>query len=612
MRVKKWAKRLIRPRNLNTLRNQIFVGFTLTVILVLAFAGAFIYGKVSGLLRQSAERHIQQTAIQVNGRLEALLEQIDSITTQLITDAYVQSLLLKESQGIPASFNERQSLLSIVNHYMAYSFGIRSVELYTKDNRLLFPLDDSGVNNRVPKKALAEADEKKGRIAWIGFDPRSPDSVLALRRINLLDDSYLPGGYLVVHINREYFDTYEPEAGGDFTDSGEAMLLSDGDGNPIVSDIDSNSVQEVLAQSGNIVTIGGERMLAVRQHLGPADWKLVLLMPVETATEGISVLRTAIYVSIGIAAFAFLLVTLLLSTMITRPILRLMRSMHRAPFGGLRRISAGRSRFRTMEINELYNTYNKMVAYMNELIQVVYEKEITQSRTELKALQAQINPHFLFNTLEAFYWSLEEKGENDLARIVVAMSGLFRYVIGNAGSNEAWVTVGDELEHAERYLQIMQMRLGDRLRWSIDIEPELKAVPIPKLLIQPLVENAILHGVESKLGPGTVSIRVAASARPGMATVTICDDGPGMDEAALAKLKRSIDDARTAAPSKGTGVALSNVQRRLKLYYSEAANGAGRVEGLRFSSAPGQGTSVSFDITICRRREPQRENDIGR
>lgn len=590
----KWAEGVINLREINTLRNQIFAGFTLTMLLVLTFAGTFIYREVSMLLKQSAERHIEQTAIQADGRLDALLDQIDSLTTQVASDSYVQKLLAMEAQGSLSSFNERQSLLPIANNYMAYSSGISSLELYTVDNRRLFPLD--GINmNRISEDALAAADMKKGRLVWMGIDPRQPDSVLAIRRINLLDHSYSAGGYLVARVNREYFNMNESNAQENASAREGIMLLSDAEGNPILSDIEDDVARSVLTQTGNTVSIGEERMLVVRQHSDAAGWRLLLLMPIEAATEGISVLRTAIYVSIGIAAFAFLFLTLLLSTMITRPIQQLRRSMRSARFGGLKEIPTGRSRFRTLEIDELNNTYNQMVVHMNELIQVVYEKEITQSRTELQALQAQIHPHFLFNTLEAFYWSLEEKEESELAQTIVAMSGLFRYVIGSASGNDEWVTVRDELEHAQRYLQIMKMRLIDRLHWSIEADPELWRVPIPKLIIQPIVENAILHGVESRIEPGSVTIRVM-SAKPGTATFEIIDDGPGMDEETLAKLRQGIEYGTPQDTSKkGAGIAMSNVERRLRLYYPGRAEGR---SSLQVESKAGAGTTVRFDITI--------------
>jgi len=584
---------------MNTLRNQIFAGFTVTMIAVLTFAGVYIYGQVSDLLKSSAEKHIQQTAVQMNGRLDALLEQIDSLSTQIATNSYVQKLLQSEANGVPANFNERQSLLQIANGYMAYSSGIQSLELYTNDYRRLFPLDDIGLPSRVAKEWIEVADRKKGRLVWIGIDPRQPDTVLAIRRVSLIEQGYSAGGYVAVHIHRGYFEMNET-AENDGSANGEFMLLADSNGQTITSDLPIEDASAVLRQSGGTVNINGDPYLAVRQSSASTGWSLVLLTRIQATTEGISVLRTAILVSIGIGAVAFLVLSLFLSTVVTRPILKLMRTMRGARLGGLKPNPSPSPVIASLEIRELNNTYNQMVTHMNELIQVVYEKEITQSRTELKALQAQINPHFLFNTLEAIYWSLEDKGEEELANIVVAMSGLFRYVIGRNGNDDEWVTVKDELEHAERYLQIMTMRLGDRLSWRIEAEPGLENAPIPKLLIQPLVENAILHGVESKLGPGSVVVEVFASAeRPGCAVVKVKDDGPGMDEETVAKLLRSAENRSPDPASRGTGVAIANVQRRLKLYFPETSEAAS-ASRLKIDSIPGEGTSVSFEITIPR------------
>lgn len=586
---------MVKLSELNTLRNQIFAVFTLTMIVVLAFAGVYIYGQVSGLLRGSAEKHIQQTAVQANGRLAALLDQVDSLTTQVATNDYVQKLLLKEAAGTRSTFSQRQSLLQIASTYMAYSAGIRSLELYAGDYRRLFPLDDTSLNARVSQDMIWQTERMKGRLVWFGLDPMQPDSVLAMRRISLIDQGYAAGGYLAVHLSRDYFEMNATLGGGSGEKGDEYMLLADSRGDPIISDLAAEDAREVLAQRGPTVTVGGEELLAVRQQSRATGWTLVLLTPVRASTEGISVLRTAILLSIGIGAVAFLLLTLLLSTLITRPILKLMRTMRGARLGGLKQNLSPAPPIASLEIRELNHTYNQMVTHMNELIQVVYEKEITQSRTELKALQAQINPHFLFNTLEAFYWSLEDKGEEELAGIVVAMSGLFRYVIGSAGGGGEWVTVRDELDHAQRYLQIMKMRLIDRLDWRIEADDRLLQVPIPKLIIQPLVENAILHGVESRIGPGSVTIRVG-SARPGYAMVSVTDDGAGMDEETLAKLLQRIEGAPAQpAAKKGAGVAMSNVQRRLKLYYPDAG---GRGGGLQIDSKVGVGTTVRFEITI--------------
>ncbi|MNN44664.1 Sensor histidine kinase YpdA [compost metagenome] len=189
------------------------------------------------------------------------------------------------------------------------------------------------------------------------------------------------------------------------------------------------------------------------------------------------------------------------------------------------------------------------------------------------------------------------------------MSRLFRYIIGSPNMDE-WVTLGEELEQVRRYLQIMEMRMGDRLTWTIELEQPEAAVPVPKLLIQPIVENAILHGVESRVGSGTVSILIAPSGRPGWTRITVSDDGPGMDAETLSALRSALEGGPSIS-SKGTGVGLVNVQRRLKLYYGgkDAEH-----EGLVIGSELSEGTVITFEIPNHGgdMYEPGQQNNSGR
>lgn len=577
-----------RPKRWFTLRNQIFVGFMLVMVFVLAMASVLTYSRVSALLENNAEKHIGQTALQANGRLDALIAQINTLTTQVATNEYVQQLLLSEVEGQETPFSARQSLLPILGDYQSYITGIKSLELYTTDYRRLFPLNEIHLIDTIDPKWIAEADRGKGELIWLGVDPRDPSSVLALRRVSLIDRWFSSGGYLMVRIDRGYFQIQEQSGGGD----GEYILLVDANRQPVATNFGvpagNLNLNELLSNEGKNITIDGQEFIEVKQSSEPTGWTLVFFTPVSYVTSGISALRTAVLASGAIGALLFMIMSLLLSTMITRPIFKLIKAMRGARFGVLQPNPMFSN---TMEINELNNSYNQMVDNMNELIRVVYEKELLQSRTELKALQAQINPHFLFNTLEAFYWSLEDKGEEELANLVVGMSGLFRYIISSPNQGE-WVTIEEELEHVERYLQLMDIRLANRLTWTIDAG-EFRHVKLPKLLIQPLVENAIRHGVENKAGEGKVMVTVAASEREGSVKITVRDNGPGMDEETLRCLNQALEGGR-AVSTKGTGVGIVNVQRRLRLYFDEARGEARH--GLEVASRPGEGTMVSFEI----------------
>ena len=428
-----------------------------------------------------------------------------------------------------------------------------------------------------------------GNLVWFSMDPRFPDVIAAIRQVRIIDRSFAKAGYLLVLIDKNYFE---------LTDTGtnvingtrEMMGLFDVENQTIHSDFSNEvNVERMLEQGVPTVMMDGEKFKAIGKRSDTTGWTMIILTPLDYAAEGLSVLRTIITVSILVGGLLFLFLTFLLSTLITNPILHLIKAMRNAKLGTLRPIVASSS---AMEINELTNTYNQMADSLNELIGVVYHKELNQSRTELKALQAQINPHFLFNTLEAINWALVDKGEEELSQVVLAMSGLFRYVISPTDEDE-WVTVGDELDHAERYLKIMDMRMLSRLSWNIEAREGSRGVPIPKLLVQPLVENAISHGVEQRVGAGLVKVRVEPSSRTGFTRIAVSDNGPGMDREKVLALYAAMDRGHDPSSSKGTGVGLSNVARRLKLYYEQAA---GTGPGLDIQSEPGKGTTIAFEI----------------
>ena len=575
-----------RFKEMYTLRNQIFLGFLCVMLVIIAVSGAFVYDRVSSLLKNNAERHIQQTAVQANGRLDALIGQIDSLMEQVANQPTVQQLLLEELDGKVVSFNQRQSLLQIVSSYQAYMPSVGSLELYTSNYRLLFPIKDGRLNKRIDIRYIAEANTQKGRLVWIGVDPNDDQSLLAIRQVSLMDRWFSRGGYLIAKIQRSYFQLNDPLSG---SDSGESILLVSDDGQLLgSSEAPEADLLPLLESQDQTVSYLGKEYVQVKQRSDRANWTLLVLTPVSYVTKGISVLRTVLLLSGGIGTLLFLSLSFLLSTMITRPIIHLIRAMRKTRLGIL---TPNLQPVSTLELRELNNTYNGMIANMNDLIRVVYEKEVLQSRTELKALQAQINPHFLFNTLEAFNWSLEEKGEEELAGLVVVMSRLFRYIMGSPNMDE-WVTLGEELEQMRRYLQIMEMRMGARLTWTTELHEQEAPVPVPRLLIQPIVENAILHGVESRIGKGTISILIAPSERPGWTRVTVSDNGPGMDADKLSALRSALEGGPSIS-SKGNGVGLVNVQRRLKLYYGgkDAEH-----EGMVIGSEPGKGTVITFEI----------------
>ena len=580
---------------INTLRNQMLVGFLAVMLIILTFVGGITFHSVSTLLKNNAKKHIQQTAIQANGRLEGVLEQINSLTTLVSTNEYIQQLLLRDIEGTPATFAERQALPPIINLVQMYTEGVKSVELYNKDGMRMYPLDESRLRDKVPDSWIAMATKQEGTLVWFGIDPLDSTSLLAIRQISLIDRHFMTGGYLLIRSDRSKFALI-----GSLSEEEEreTVLLLGSDGQLITSNDEtiSQKTASMLAEGGGdqVASIGKQSFVVVKQRSSVTGWTLLILTPVKVITEGISVLRMTLVVSAIMGTILFTLLSFFLSTLITRPVFKLIKAMRGTRLGVLMSIENVSS---TMEIQELNYSYNRMVDNINELIQLVYEKELSRSHTELKALQAQINPHFLFNTLDVLYWSLMDKDEDQLAGYVVAMSDLFRYTI-TGPSKTGWVKLRDELEHVKRYLLIMKMRFEERLEWEIEAPPELADVELPRLLLQPLVENAILHGVESKIEPGRVSLRVAREGE--RIAITVEDDGVGMDEDKLRSLMEGLKIGKVTS-SKDSGVGLTNVQRRLQLFFTGMDEQSAEMV---IDSRKGEGTRIHIHIPIQGGRTP--------
>lgn len=547
----------------DTLRKQIFFAYTSILLIILFILGLYFFNQVSYLLKKNTEAHMINTAVQANNNIELILEQIDNFASQVVTNASVQSLLQNWKNGIEPSFEEVQALQREVRRLEVYQKGIQSIEIYNAAYESYLPITNEYLNERYGLDLITRTNTAAGKLIWFDNEDVPGESLVAMSNIRLMNQSFERAGYLVLHIDSSLFalttGTKEKE---------EYFWLTDKKGQVIYTNANS-SIQLPIDTTDTSMSINGKEYSFVSSYINSTGWNIHLLTSATTTTEGLSVLQATIPVALFISCLLFLVLSYMLSGVISKPILNLIKTMRSARLGSLKPTDIKSS---VLEITELNYTYNQMVDSLNALIQVVYEKEILQSKTELKALQAQINPHFLFNTLDAFYWELEENNQPHLAEIIVAMSGVFRYVI-NKNDNEQWVTIGDELEHAERYLRIMKMRLMDRFTWTIDCTKSLKYISIPKLTIQPIIENAIEHGIEQSLEQGKLHISVRQEEES--VVIAVKDSGPGFSEERLSEVLNDLNSTlpeKTIGKERGTnhlGVGLSNTHQRLRLYYGQ-------------------------------------------
>lgn len=342
----------------------------------------------------------------------------------------------------------------------------------------------------------------------------------------------------------------------------------------------------------NYAVSGGSKYLMSYTRMKSTGWTVVNQIPYNYLMR--STWRILTF-TIVIAAFFMLLsayIAALVFNSIFSGIYRLMRSMRSLEMGDFQLMNLEQTG--KDEIQRLTSSYDRMVDRLNGLINELYREKVVQQEMQIKALKAQINPHFLYNTLETISSLAKIHGVRDISKMTSSLSHIFRYSITG---EEDIVPLRDEIRSVEHYLRIIQVRYGDRMSFEIDVPEPLLPCRVLKLILQPLVENAVQHGIEPKQGPGRVA--VSASREGDKLRLIVADDGVGIGTDRLMELNRllaSPADAPRIPASDSGGIGLLNVKERLWLAYREEAT-------MRLSGAELKGTSIELMLPIDNRSE---------
>lgn len=326
-----------------------------------------------------------------------------------------------------------------------------------------------------------------------------------------------------------------------------------------------------LSSNGSFET---DDLICSVRSLDNCDWKVVGVSYIsELVTAKEMELLGNICVMLTIILLVTMLVSFLVSRLVTNPVQRLIRAM-----GEFEKDAAGyvyRPVEGTMEIEALSQSYEHMVRKIQKLMNQVRQEEISLRKTELKALQAQINPHFLYNTLDAIGWLCEEERCQDAVEMVNALAKLFRISISKG---HELITIQKEVEHARSYLKIQNFRYKNQFSYDFQIEEDCLQYYCNKITLQPIIENAIYHGLDRMVDEGHIQIRIYSEGEDVIFRVE--DNGVGMSEEQC----RSILHKE---PGDNSGIGIKNVNDRIKIYF-------GKEYGLSIESELDVGTCVTI------------------
>ena len=304
------------------------------------------------------------------------------------------------------------------------------------------------------------------------------------------------------------------------------------------------------------------------------NWKVVDIKSYDSITKQLDDVRNRLLIVNAIFILVFLGISALIAQNISKPLRRLTKIMLKTD---LESSSSEKDNIRRDEIGILEGSFNIMRNNIKILMQDNIDKERKKKDAELKSLQAQISPHFLFNTLNAVRWAAMNNNTKKAADMVFALSNLLRMTI--VKGNEL-ITVEEEIENLKNYANIFQMRHSTEFQLLCNIEDDIKLYKIPKLLLQPLVENAIIHGFEGVLSGGVIEI--TGYKREGFVIICVKDNGNGMDI-------NSLTEKKDEKEFKFSGIGVNNIDERIKLYFGEKY-------GLNIKSSPGKGTTVEVQL----------------
>lgn len=568
-----------------SIRFMISISFSLSAVIAMLLVGISLYLRFIGQINTIIQVDNQSIIEQVNLNMDSYLRNMMKVSDSLYYDVVKNTDLYQES------IYEEMNLL-----YQTNRSAIENIAVFDKEGELLEVVPLSNLKTSVKpedmgwfKDAMKKTENMHYSIPTVQnlfyYADYQYKWVISLSRaIELTQGKEIEQGVLLIDMKFSGIEQILSQA--KLSNDGYVYLI-DSQGEIIYHPrqqliysniIKENNLEAATYKDGNLKEkFNGEERAITVKTVGYTGWKIIAVTPSKAIK--LNYFQTTVFAMFIIAftIFIIVLMNLFISTRISDPIKELERSVEKLENGYMDEdIYIGG----TYEIEHLGKTIKKMVAQMQNLMDDVVKEHESKRKSELDALQSQINPHFLYNTLDAIVWMVENEKQSEAVKMVTSLARLFRISLSK-GKNI--ILVKDELEHVKNYLAIQQMRYKNKFTFEIIVPTEVLELSTIKLVVQPLVENAIYHGVEYMGGDG--EIVVEAYLQDENLYIAVKDNGLGMPKEVVEKLLEKHDSSK----EKGSGIGLRNVQERIQLYF-------GNQYGLIIESEPDEGTTITMHI----------------
>lgn len=565
--------------------------------IVVALIPFLIFSIVSGFVfldhaQKTAEEHSVQLIHQVSNSMDVYVETIEKMVNYIQLELQDTPFFTMETEGASGWESETDYIRSVLENVANSHREVAGIFIATKED--LYVSTGMSRISRDPfqnERWYREASENPEEIQLISVvtgrnivtnRSYSIDDVFSLAKAVQDPETGEVLGVILLDIRHDIIQS--SINGVTIGEKGFVFVMDQEDNivytpvNGIVYRVNPKWVKAMEPMSVQIQ--GGSYQ--IRSELSPyTGWRTVGVFSMDEVMSSVNTIVYILFTCVIISLVLVVIVSFKFSRTLTNPIFKLKRLMKQAESGDL----TVRFNFQhNDEIGELGQSFNHMIARIDQLIQMVYVEQENKRTAEMKSLQEQIKPHFLYNTLDTISWMARDYDAEDIVRLVDALTNMFR--IGLSHGKDI-ITVKEEITHVSNYLYIQKIRYKDKLNYVIHVDESLYAIEVPKLILQPLVENAIYHGVKAKRGGGTITITGVPEGEN--LVFTVQDNGAGMPQEKVEELNRRMSERSVLDEQKSFG--LFYIRERIQLCY-------GTGYGVHVESALGEGTRVTITLPL--------------
>ncbi|MCK0471716.1 sensor histidine kinase [Halalkalibacter sp. APA_J-10(15)] len=590
---------------------KLLVTFYIVSLLPLVFVSSFMYVNSTQALKEELGSHIVETSRQVDLRMNSFIGEMEALSRIVHFDPDVQRFLNLKDQTEPTSLSWQLDLRNFLRNIVSHREYLWSVFLINDHGGVIYysedfvnpvfaswwhqiELDHDFHHDPIYQKIVHEKE-------FLLYQPHKSDyynSDYVVTFGGRLYQLNKERGTLLFNFDPDYFASMSNSIHlGDtgyvaiFSEEGELLFEHDKVTETLINDLPKFNI--LKEESGyELVDLGGEQTLIAVNTSENTGWRYVGVVPFHEVSGKISSIQNGIYLMAVTSLVIIFVFSKYLARVITRPLFTLQNYMKYAEEGNL---SLRVPLEREDEFGMLMRAFNRMIERLEQLRDKVYVSEIRQMKlqllnreSELKTLQMQINPHFLYNTLNTMKCVGEVYDVKEVSEMSESLSDMFRYSI----DHDKYKLLEEEINHVKAFLNIIQIRFPNQVDCHFDIDSSLFNLPVLKLILQPIVENAVEHGITPKGSRGTINI--SARKEPNELLIEIIDDGIGMTKTKLKELQDTIykkTDSIQGIIVNSSHIGLSNVHQRLTLSYQESG-------GLEIDSQYQVGTTVTVRIPI--------------